>query len=60
MDFLQVMMQNKEEIGALILKKGQRGSEQSAILCGSGDDQNSHCARRGHWKIQKDYAISKH
>ena len=28
--------------------KCQRGSEQNAISCGSGDDQNSHRARRGH------------
>ena len=50
MVLIQVMMHMKEEIDALILE----------IPCGSGIDQNSHCARRGHWKLLEDHAISKH
>ena len=38
MDLLQVMMKNKEEINANT-GKGQSGSEQSAIPCGSWNDQ---------------------
>ena len=40
--------------------KGQRGSEQGAIPRRIGNDQNSHCARRGQWKLRKDHAVSEH
>ena len=50
MVLIQVMMHMKEKIAALILE----------IPCGSGIDQISHCARRGHWKLREDHAISKH
>ena len=40
--------------------KGQRGSAQGAIPCESGNDQNSHCARRGQWNLRKEHAVSEH
>ena len=60
MGLLQVMMQNKEEIDALILERVKEGPNKVLIPRGSGNDQNSHCARRGQWKLRKDHAVSQH
>ena len=60
MDLLQVMMQNKEEIDALILERVKEGSDKVQFHVEVGMIKNSHCARRGQWKLRKDHAVSEH